>query len=155
MSNPFSSWNWRISLDEPGLARGSFALYGIPLPVTFQFDDFATSVTRTDGSQARHGYISCQLLFDDNLNPIATKRLRQFILNAQAGSRILYMTVDRGNATTSGADFIDIFGFPHLPEGIAVSAGIAGRRGIHTYMPFTLLLNNVTVVNDPSSYTLT
>jgi len=83
----------------------------------------------------------------------SARRIRQFIVDAQASvSGQLFLTVQAGDASAS--DWIDVSGFPQLPVGLT-QGFLDGRTfGDPAYSDFPLTLNNLTIVNDPSDYSV-
>lgn len=147
-------WNYKISLTEAGLALGSFPNYNFPSPSISYIQQQAVAIVRSDGSQARHGWATMRVQFE-RLSQYQAKRMVQFIEDAQSGaSGLLYLTIQPNDASASIGAWIDISGFPSRPLGISPS-NLNGRYyGINAFDSFALELTNVTIVNDPSNYTV-
>lgn len=145
-----SPCNWRIGLTEASLLRGLFLFYGLPTPNLAQYSDHTTAIDVSDGSQVLQGYQSLTVLWT-RLSGKQAARVRRFIDDARSGTGLLFLTIDRGDTTAAGHDWIDIQGYPHRQSNLSQDQ-IAGRVGQHTYANVQLVLGNVTVLNDPSTY---
>jgi len=148
-------WDWRISLDEAGLARGSFRLWEIPVPTIAPYNDASVETPRGEGEQALHGAATLDFLWEVTTRYQAW-RIRQFIDGAKAGTGWLYFTVDLTDDSSAGIHWADIRGKPHRDFKNADAGPIIGRfRGSQGHMEnYRLLLNNVDIVNANSLYTL-
>ena len=102
-----------------------------------------------------HGYIYMPILWQ-RLSMYQAWRVRKFIDAAKSGTGLLYMTVDRNDASYGGPHFVDISGYPHRPREAADDGDMAGRApdGGQYTDNYSLLLNNITIINDPSLYTV-
>lgn len=145
-------WNWRISLTEAGLAMGSFAAYGIPVPNLASFNDSSKATTRSQGEQALHGFPTIDFLFD-RLTREQAWQLRKFMDAAKTGTGWLYMTVDMNDDSAPGTQWVDVRGKPHRDPKQADAGPIGGRRGQGSFNNYSMFLNNVVVLNNPSNYT--
>ena len=145
-------WNWRIALTEAGLSMGSFPVYGIPLPQVAAYNDSTKSSYRSQGEQALHGFSTIEFLWE-RLTREQAWRLRKFIDDAKNGTGWLYMTVDINDDSASGEQWADVKGKPHRDQKQADAGPIVGRIGQSSYSNYTMLLNNVIIINKPSSYT--
>lgn len=145
------SWKWRISLTEAGLDKGSFHNYGIPAPDTGMYTDSTTAATRSDGSQSLHGYRQVTLSWG-RLTALQLAVIREFIDDARSGAGLLYLTIDRGDGSAPGRDWIDVFGKPHRQPQLTQEGPIGSSIGQPSYQNVRLFVNDLTVVNDPSSY---
>lgn len=150
-----AGWDYRISLTEAGLTTGSLTLYHIVAPNKAPFRDSAVSRGRSDGGQALHGALSMEALWDRTTMAQAW-RLRKFIDDAKAGTGLLYMTIDKNNASGMRPQWIDVSGRPHVPERVNDDGDIAGRMRVGQQFVdnFVLFLNNISILNDPSVYTV-
>lgn len=148
MNNPF---NWRISLTEAGLQKGSLYNYNIPTPTTAMFTDHTTAVVRLDGSQSLHGFTQVTLLWE-LLTGIQAQTIRGFVDSAKGGSGLLFLTLDKGDASAPGRAWIDISGYPHRHSQLTQEGPIMGSKGQPHYLNVQLFVNAVTVINDPSNY---
>jgi hypothetical protein len=150
-----SAWDFRISLTEAGLQTGSLMSYDIPMPNLAPFLDSSVEMGRSDGGQALHGFINDGLMWDRIMMRVAF-RLRKFIDDARSGTGELYLTVPMNDASHSGWHWLDVKGMPHRPRQ-ATDSGDMGIRmpgGLQYVDDFVLLLNNITIINDPSVYTV-
>lgn len=150
-----TSWDYRISLTESGLGMGSLASYHIPAPNVAPFLDSAIETDRGDGGQGLHGCASIEVLWDRLMMAQAAK-VRWFIDNAKSGTGLLYMTVAVNDASSIGYRWVDVSGMPHRPRQAADSGDIGNRQpgGLQYIDNYLLFLNNLTVINNPSVYTV-
>ena len=150
-----TAWDYRIALTEAGLARGYWAAYDIPLPQLAPLLDSSQENARSAGGQALHGYIYMPILWQ-RLSMYQAFRIRKFIDSAKAGTGLLYMTVDRNDTLYGGPHFVDISGYPHRAREAADDGDMAARApGGGQYTDnYNLLMNNITIINDPSLYTV-
>lgn len=150
-----TAWDYRFGLVEADLDRGYFAAYDIPLPQLAPLLDSTQESPRSAGGQALHGYTFLELLWT-RLNMRQAWRVRRFIDDAKAATGLLYLTVAQNDAKHGGLYFVDINGYPHRPreaadDGDMAARAVDGGQYIDNYL---LLLNNVTIINDPSLYTI-
>lgn len=147
-----AEWDWRIALSEAGLQYGSVINHELPPPTIAPYTEWQTAVTRSDGSQARHGMVTVAMMWSE-LSESQLFTLRKLITDAQTGTGLIYMTIDRMVGLTRRDDFIDISGFPHLaPTG--TDAPVADRVfGMADHKDYVLEVKGLTVINDPSLYT--
>lgn len=148
-------WDMRLGLAEADLEFNPLAALEVPAPNTFVFNDATVETDKSDGGQGLHGYALAEMLWD-RLTMRQAFQVRRFIDNAQAGNGLLFMTIPRNDASASGFHYIDISGRPHRKIDAADSGDIGNRagRGQQFIDNYTLLLHNVTVINDPSIYTV-
>ncbi|MHA2233247.1 MAG: hypothetical protein ACXAB4_12250, partial [Candidatus Hodarchaeales archaeon] len=64
MAGSACPWHWRLSLDEAGLAKGSFYVYDIPVPDIAPFNDNSIEVSQGEGGQAVHGFGNDDMLWE-------------------------------------------------------------------------------------------
>jgi hypothetical protein len=137
--------NARIASTEAGLATGSFFAREMPQPQTF-YSDHSSRASQGEGGQTRHGYGSVTLLWD-TLTAAQARDLKAVIVAAEAtASGLIYVTLARNNADNGQFDWIDISGYPIMPNFQA--------EGIHgaVFRNIQLVVNNITIINDPSTY---
>ena len=150
-----TAWDYRFGLVEADLARGYFAAYDIPLPQLAPLLDSALEISRSAGGQALHGYTNLEVLWR-RLTMRQAWRVRRFIDDAKAATGLLYLTVAQNDARHGGLYFVDINGYPHRPREAADDGDMAARTpdGGQYIDNYILFMNNVTIVNDPSLYTI-
>lgn len=146
------AWHWRIALVEADLNMGSLAVYGIPVPSIAAYNDSSRETTRSQGEQALHGFAKIDFLWD-RLTRVQAWRLRKFIDEAKDGTGWLYMTVDLNDDSAPGEQWADVRGKPHRDPAQADAGPISGRIGQGSFSNYTILLNNVVILNNPSNYT--
>lgn len=146
------AWNWRIALAEADLVMGSFAAYGIPVPDVAPFNDSSKATTRSRGEQALHGFSTIDFLWE-RLTREQAWRVRKFIDDARDGTGWLYMTVDMNDDSSIGPHWIDVRAKPHRDPKQADAGPIIGRKGQGSHSNYSMFLNNVVILNNPSNYT--
>lgn len=139
-----SRLNARIATSEAGLAKGAFFVRGIPKPQMF-YRDHSTRSPQGEGGETLHGYKAVTLLWSD-LTAAQAAELRDLIETAQAAATpVIFLTITRDNADNGNYDWIDVSGRPLMPE------WQPGRDGeVFTQVEF--VVNNLTILNDPSTY---
>lgn len=138
----------RLAITEAGLEKGSM-LYAwrLPIPTLSLYNDHSTKIPLSDGGQALRGFASVSLTWD-RLTWDQARTVRKLVEDAIDGGGLLYASVNRGWNRSGGADdWIDVSGKPHIPDGTA-----AGNTQGRVSDGVSLLLNALSVVNDPSSY---
>ena len=145
-------WHWRIALAEADLDMGSLAVYGIPVPNIAAYNDSSKETTRSRGEQALHGFAKIDFLWD-RLTREQAWRLRKFIDDAKSGTGWLYMTVDLNDDSAPGEQWADVRGKPHRDPAQADAGPIANRIGQGSFANYSIFLNNVVILNNPSNYT--
>lgn len=140
---------YRIALTEAGLSSGALMARGIPIPTVAPYKDHSVIVEKGDGSNREYGYKTVELMWD-RLTAAQGRILYALVESARGGSGLLYLTIDRADGNAPGQDWIDVYGRP----GRLVLTGEAplNRHGYSTHRNVSLNVNNLTVVNDPSSY---
>lgn len=140
---------YRISTSLAGLETGWFVARGLPEPQTPFYQPFSVRVPQGLGGEGRHGYNNGFLTWDE-----LTREQAAIIQNLVAttevtlgiGNGILYVTMPRTDASSSGSAWIDVSGKVKMPEWRTGT----WSQGI-IYLPVTLSLNSVTVENEPST----
>jgi hypothetical protein len=143
---------FRISLTEAGLAKGLFWVRGLPPPSVPPYRDHTVIVPKSDGSNREYGYKNVTILWD-RMTMEAGYALQTLVEGARVaggGTGLLYLTILRGDGSGSGRDWIDVSGRPGRV--VLTAAPPFNRQGPGTYDNVTLIVNNLTIVNDPSSY---
>ncbi len=140
---------YRIATSLAGLATGWFVAKGLPEPQTPFYQPFSIRVNQGLGGEGRHGYHNGFLAWDD-----LTREQAFIIQNLVAttettlgvGNGILFVTMPRTDASSSGGAWVDISGKVKMPEWRTE----VWAQGM-LYQPVTLSFNNITVENEPST----
>lgn len=141
---------WRIATTEAGLATGYFVARRLPMPDLANYTDHQDRPGRSDGGMARHGYKSVNLTWQ-NLSPKDAVKIRALVQEAiDSATGRLYLTIDRNDGTNVAPDFIDVYGYPHMPTFSSSTVLASARNGRRIFNSVSLLVNNLTIVNDPS-----
>jgi hypothetical protein len=104
-------------------------------------------VTTSDGGEALRGFRSFSLTFDtlDQLQRRTLRRIAEEALDSADG--LLYATVDRGwNGAGPLDDWIDVSGQAHIPAITPIGNSDGKASG-----SVTLIVGNLTIVNDPAN----
>jgi hypothetical protein len=144
-----SIYGWKIATTEAGLATGSMRSLGLRKLQTAPYRDHTQVVPQGDGGEAEDGFKELNLVFR-NVTRMAAAQLQELIDIALAGSGLIYLTVDRNNATAAGRDWVDISAVPHRIRTNAAAPIDASQPTTHTTIEFSC--SNVTVLNTPSDY---
>lgn len=141
--------NWRIAVSEAALPLGSLMARGIPTPTQIEYRDHSVRVEQSEGSEARHGYHQCTILWL-SLTPAQAFAIRLAVEYAHANGGLLYMTINRAFGNTIGDEWVDVRGRPRLSD-IAPAAPLFGSTGGWLAENVTLTLVNVVVLNNPAT----
>lgn len=141
-----SRLNGRIATTEAGLAKGAFFVRGLP-PPEFFYADHSVRSSQGEGGESLDGYKSVRVIWTEGLTAAQAGVLRSLVEAAQAtAAGTLFLTVLRTDAANAGwGDWIDVSGYPSMPEWGPVRNGVL-------YRPVELVVNNLTILNDPSTY---
>lgn len=138
-----------MALTEAGLARGLLWNKEIPIPSIAPYRDHTVIVGKSDGSNQEYGFRNITFSWD-RLTALQGFYIRKIVNAARIGTGILYLTIDRDDATRPGYDWIDVSGRPGRL--VLTKSGPRQRSGIDTFDNVTLTVNNLTIVNSPSNY---
>jgi hypothetical protein len=141
-----SRWDtlWRISPNAT-LTNKHFYCWGLPTPKLGNslYREYTAKVPQAQGGESRQGYINFKLVFPP-MNGQQIFILRYIIATAAGGP--IYLTIDRANGQGVDSDFIDVSGYPSMPN-FDYGPGSAGK-----FFPgVELTVNNITIVADPSA----
>lgn len=140
---------YRISTSLAGLETGWFVAKGLPEPQTPFYQPFSVRVPQGLGGEGRHGYDNGFLGWDE-LTREQAAIIQGLVATTEAvlgvGNGILYVTMPRTDASSSGGAWIDISGKVKMPEWRTET----WSQGI-IYQPVNLGFNNITVENEPST----
>lgn len=136
---------FRISLTAD-LSKGNFFLRGIAAPTTTQYQGFSETLPQADGGQVQHGYKNLILTWV-SVDANTVYIIKQFVNDCLNSTKTLYMTVPMNDGSKVGRTFIDVSGRP-LP--IKVEEIGVPEWGV-AFNNMTLALNNITIVNNPST----
>lgn len=140
--------NIRLAVTEALLARGYLIQnWRLPSPALPIYNDNSVRVTTSDGGEALRGFRSFSLTWDvlDSLQRRTVRRIAEEALDSSGG--LIFATLDKGWAGIGPeGSWIDVSGQPHIPAITPVgnSDGLASG-GV------TLVVNNLTIVNDPAN----
>jgi len=136
---------YRIALTQAALETGSnFFVRGLPKPDLVTFTDHTERVPKSQGAEARQGYINGSLLWL-RLSMDAAGVLRGLIEAAEAGTGLIYLTIPRVDAKHTGVSWIDISGIPIMPNWESL------QGTIFVYENVTLKYNAAIVLATPST----
>lgn len=139
----------RLAVTEALLAQGYIIEnWRIPSPSLPVYNDHSQKVTTSDGGQALRGFRSFSLTWDvlNSLQRRTLRRIAEESLDSSGG--LIFATVDKGWAGIGAIDsWIDVSGQVHIPNIVPIgnSNGLASA-GV------TLVVGNLTIVNDPASF---
>lgn len=138
--------NIRLATSEANLAKGYIMQnWRIPEPVLPQYPLQSQVVDLTNGGQARRGFSSVTLFWDRLL--FAQARAL-FKLVSDVGNGQLFGTIDKAWSGGSGLDgWIDVSGFPSV-QVLTLTPNAQGQA----YDNVSLVLTNITTINDPASF---
>jgi len=137
--------NYRISTTEIRLGYGHLFAQGIPVPDIQVYNDSSSVVSTGDGGETRHGYLSVTWTWN-RLSFNQIRIIKGMIDYVQSNDLYLYMTVDRGVDGSGRGDWIDVKGKPrNLQQTVVSNSNSVGYDNV------TLYLNNLVIVNDPST----
>lgn len=142
--------NFRLALTEAALATGRLFVRQLPPPSLVPYQDHSVKVGKGEGGQSLHGYQRCTFMWDNmaTKHSYVLRTLIQAALDSAGG--VLYATIDRSNGTAPGGDWIDVYGVPIMPD-FAPGAARGIRNGV-AHSNVQLVINNLTIVNDPAVY---
>lgn len=136
----------RLGITEAGM-RFMIQAMKMPYPELPLYNDHSTKVALSTGGEALRGFRSTSLTWD-RLDAHQAYTIRKIAEDAiDSGDGMIYATINRAwNRSGDIQDWIDIKGYPNIPSAPSVS----NTRGFTTDS-FTLVINNVVIVNDPST----
>lgn len=139
--------NWRIASSLAGLATGFLDSYRIPPPSAPQYIPYSQQVDVGEGATFEHGYRNVQLVWG-NLTRPQLNALQRLIDSAGVGR--LYMTIDKFHGDNPSDEWVDISGYPRKSS--PSPSNSVDRSTSPAFGSFTLILNNVNVINDPANF---
>lgn len=137
-------YKWRIGLTEPTMLY--FVQIDIPRPDEPNYQDYTNLVPQGLGGNKATGYQFVNLAWS-TLTSKAINQLRKYVDVARTDQSEIYLTIQRADGTTWGNDWIDVRGIPHEITYQKVGGDAIG----HAFRNVVLFVNNLTIVNDPSS----
>ncbi len=137
---------WRIASTEAGLQIGAFFARGIPPPDVFEYKDYSERRPQSQGGQSRHGYKNITVVWN-RLDIKQSNALRDVIQAGIDDVGYVYLTLDRSNGSASGRDWIDVYGYPQMPDFRPIE-----NSGGLMHGSITFVLNAIVIVNDPASF---
>jgi hypothetical protein len=140
---------YRIATTEAGLEKGLLWVRGVQIPQVAPYRGHSVIVGKSDGSNQEYGFKNVTMMWE-RLTYYEGFVLKTLVEAARNGSGLLFLTIDRSDGDKPGRDWIDVSGFPgHL---VMTGAAPLNRNGQGTYDNVQLTVNNLTILNDPSSY---
>lgn len=151
---PYCPHLYRLGLTEADLATGAFMTYLLPPPDAAPYQDHTEAESASDGGEELLGYDNVTISWN-RLPANAATQLKRLVIEAAGtdGEGFLYLTVSRANGSYPGADWIDIKGHAHIPK-IVGPADLVGQLDQLFHDSVQLVVNNVTILNDPSIYSV-
>lgn len=137
---------WRIASTEAGLQTGALFARGIPPPDVFEYKDYSERRPQSQGGQSRHGYKNITVVWN-RLDTKQSNALRAVIQTGIDDAGFVYLTLDRSNGTASGWDWIDVYGYPQMPDFRPIEDSSGRMHGSVNFV-----LNAIVIVNDPASF---
>lgn len=142
---------WRMAISEAALAKGSnFFILELPEPDLAYVTNHSVVWPQAQGGQARQGYVIATLFWNE-LTAAGAYAIQSRITAAEVvtepGNGVLWLTMQRNDASNIAPGWIDVSGVALMPE-FAPEQSAQGLK----YPNVTLTLNNVTIVNEPSDY---
>jgi hypothetical protein len=138
---------WRIATSEAGLQRGAFFIVGIPPPTMAPYSAFSKIVPRADGGDAAHGYERVPY-FWNSMSLTAYSRLKRIVDSVRPG--LIYVTLEINDGSSPSGVFVDVSGHPGYLQQSSESP--ANRNGVAAVSNVSLIINNATILNNPSNY---
>lgn len=135
-----NQYNWRIGNSASALY--SMITAGIGIPSLATFTDHSARNSGGPGRYFDHGHQRVEILFL-RMTRNQAGRLKTYVGNA--GTGLLYVTIERIDGTKPNFDWIDISGYPALSD-LAPVGPMRAERHIHNNVLLTL--NAVTVVEE-------
>jgi hypothetical protein len=135
-----------MALTEAGLAKGFLQSIGVPKPSN-AYKAYSSQLPQSTGGQKRTGYKNDTWQWV-NVTPTQANEICELVESALSGSGVLYVTLPRANGENAGMDWIDAYGVPSYPEIVTIQD--SGINGL-VLQSVTLRINNITIVNEPST----
>lgn len=138
----------RLAITEANLTKGYVTFsWGLPKPDLPVYNDSSTRVATADGGLSLRGWPSVILTWN-RLSPRQARTVRKLVEDALDGGGLLYATIDRSWAGVGAqGDWIDVSGVPQLPQ-ITPAGNTSGLAKDNV----TLVINDLTIVNDPAVF---
>ena len=137
---------WRIASTEAGLQIGALFARGIPPPDVSEYKDYSERRPQSQGGQSRHGFKNVTVVWNQ-LDIKQSNALRDVIQAGIDAVGFVYLTLDRSNGSASGWDWIDVYGYPQMPDFRPIANSGGQMHGSTTFV-----LNALVIVNDPASF---
>jgi len=138
----------RLAITEALLGRGYLIQnWRLPTPSLPIYNDNSVRVTTSDGGEALRGFRSFSLTWDvlDSLQRRTVRRIAEESLDSSGG--LIFATIDFSwNGTGPNGTWVDVSGNARIPAIVPIgnSDGLASGS-------VTLIVNNLTIVNDPAN----
>ena len=140
---------WRLALTEAELEFGWLFTLDIPPPTTPTYEDYTERIAQGEGGVATLGYARAEWLWT-NVIPTTTFLIKDLVRQALLFSdKRIFVTLDRSNGTGPGRDWVDVSAVPQLPTQTMGGPQSGASNAFHSQV--TLVLNNIQIINDPST----
>ena len=137
---------YRMALTENGLETGFLQAIGIPKPSN-TYKGYTTQLPQSTGGQKRLGYKNDTWQWV-SLTPTQANEICSLVESALSGNGVIYITMPRANGENAGMDWIDAYGIPVYPEIVPIQEPKANGLVLQSLI---LKINNITIVNEPST----
>ena len=139
--------SYRISNTEAGLAKGAFFVRSIPPPSMDTYQPFSSIVPRSGGGDAAHGYSKLTIVWRTmSLNQY--NRLKVLVNTTRPG--LVYVTFAIRDGSQPQGIFVDASGKAQfMQQSSASPMNLVGSPAVENV---TLVINNITILNNPSNY---
>jgi len=143
-------FNWRIATTEAGLQLGALAARGIAIPTQVEPMDHTVRADQSQGGTARHGWSTYKILWN-KLTLEQLIEITRIVDTIKTGTGELFFTGRWYTRSNPVMRFVDLKGRPDL--GDVSPDPPMDASGMPVFSNIVLNLANVTILNDPASYT--
>ena len=137
--------SYRLSTSEAGLEQGFLYALGVFSP-TNTYRAYSTKIGKSTGGETRQGYKNDTWQWI-NLTPTQLHHVIDIVETALTGGGIIYATLPRANGENGGLDWVDVSAQVSYPDITPMQGGANG----YMLQSVTLRLNNIAIINDPST----
>jgi len=137
-------YKWRIGASESEMLY--MVQIGIPIPNEPVYKPYTKVLPVDLGSNKTSGYKNVTLSWS-TMTSKGLNQLKSYIDPVRTSGDEIYLTIQRAEGETWGDDWIDVRGYPHEIE----FQKVGGKAIGHAYRNIVLFVNNLTIVNDPST----
>lgn len=136
---------FRLATTEAGLELGFVYGMGIPAPSS-DYKAYSTKNGKSTGGEARAGYKNATWQWT-GLTPSQAHNITAVVEAAITAGGTIYATLPRANGENSGLDWVDVSAQAAYPDVVAMQGAMNG----YSLQSVTLRLNNITIINEPST----